>query len=113
MRECDAIFKFDLTNSDDVCTSNINMSRRGGGRRDDTQSGANNDALGSGGGLSARVGSGGGGGSLLKPAYLQQGKTTRNSRSSPALRQIRTSFLHYGTLWHCGRQNPVRWEAVR
>lgn len=42
-------------------------------------SGANNAPLGggSGGGLMARAGSGGGGGSLLKPAYLQQGKIIR------------------------------------
>ena len=72
----DAIFVFDLSDQDSA-----NMSRRGGGgRRDDSMSGANNAPLGggSGGGLMARAGSGGGGGSLLKPAYLQQGKIGTN-----------------------------------
>ena len=73
-----AIFQFE---EEDVCITE--MSRRGGGgRRDDAMSGANNAPLGggSGGGLMARAGAGGGGGSLLKPAYLQQGKIKRSGK---------------------------------
>ena len=53
-------------------------------------SGANNAPLGGGGGggLSARAASGGGGGSLLKPAYLQQGKIIR---FTPLLSTVTTS----------------------